>query len=167
MEHPGLDLGRMLLKHALYGIRRDAVPFGYLAEALTLIPVTLDGRIVERQRISADLLAFQAGSPHAGAHSLDDQAFDKTPDQRLGDSALTRRIAYDSVPGYLIFDRSSSFNAEMIDAMKAFGIQPKRTSFRSPWQNGVAERCAGNCRRDLLDHVIVLNERQLKRLIFE
>ncbi|MGA3081134.1 MAG: hypothetical protein ABSD44_07095 [Terracidiphilus sp.] len=44
-----------------------------------------------------------------------------------------------------------------------FGIQPKRTSFRSLWKNGVAERWAGDCRRDLLDHVIVLNERHLKR----
>ena len=51
--------------------------------------------------------------------------------------------------------------------MKSFGIQPKRTSFRSPWQNGVAERWVGNCRRDLLDHVIVLNEQHLKRLMNE
>jgi len=46
-------------------------------------------------------------------------------------------------------------------------MTPKRTSFRSPWQNGVAERFVGNCRRDLLDHVIVLNERHLKRLMTE
>jgi putative transposase len=48
-----------------------------------------------------------------------------------------------------------------------FGIQPKLASFRSPWQNGVAERWVGNCRRDLIDHVIVLNERHLKRLMNE
>jgi transposase InsO family protein len=40
-------------------------------------------------------------------------------------------------------------------------------SFRSPWQNGVAERWVGNCRRDLLDHVIVLNEWHFKRLMGE
>ncbi len=51
--------------------------------------------------------------------------------------------------------------------MKSFGIQPKRTSFRSPWQNGVVERWVGNCRRDLLDHVIVVKERHLKRLLNE
>lgn len=51
--------------------------------------------------------------------------------------------------------------------MKSFGIQPKRTRFRSPWQNGIAEHWAGNCRRDLLDHVIILNERHLKRLMNE
>ncbi len=39
--------------------------------------------------------------------------------------------------------------------------------FRSPWQNGVAERWVGSCRHDLLDHVIVLNERHLKRLMNE
>jgi transposase InsO family protein len=55
----------------------------------------------------------------------------------------------------------------MIEVLKGFGIQPKRTSFRSPWQNGIAERWVGNCRRDLLDHVIVLNERHLKRLLNE
>jgi hypothetical protein len=43
-------------------------------------------------------------------------------------------------PGYLIFDRGSQFNEEVIDTVKMFGIQPKQTSFRSLWQNGVAER---------------------------
>jgi transposase InsO family protein len=55
----------------------------------------------------------------------------------------------------------------VIDTVKSFGIKPKRTSFRSPRQNGVAERWVGNCRRDLIDHVIVLNERHLKRLMNE
>jgi transposase InsO family protein len=68
---------------------------------------------------------------------------------------------------FLIFDRGSSFNAEMIAAVKSLGIRPKRTSFRSPWQNGVTERWVGSCRRDLLDHVIVLNERHLMRLMKE
>jgi len=40
-----------------------------------------------------------------------------------------------------------------------------RTSFESPWQNGVAERWVESCRRDLLDHVIAVNERHLKRLL--
>ncbi len=48
-----------------------------------------------------------------------------------------------------------------------FGIKPRRTSYRSLWQNDVAKHRVGNCRRDLLDHVIVLNERHLKRLMNE
>jgi hypothetical protein len=71
------------------------------------------------------------------------------------------------MPGYLIFDRAANFNEEVMNTVKSFGTQPKQTSFRSPWQNGVAERWVGNCRRDLVDHVIVLNERHLKRLMRE
>jgi hypothetical protein len=44
-------------------------------------------------------------------------------------------------------------------------IRPVRTSFQSPWQNGVAERWIESCRHDLLDHIIALNERHLKRLL--
>jgi transposase InsO family protein len=80
---------------------------------------------------------------------------------------LREAFPYDSAPGHLIFDRGSSFNSEMIDAVESFGTQPKQTSFRSPWQNGVAERWVGNCRCDPLDQVIVLNERHLKRLMNE
>jgi transposase InsO family protein len=78
---------------------------------------------------------------------------------------LREAFPYDSAPKYLIFDRGPQFNSEVIDTVKSFGIQPKRTSFRSPWQNGVAERWVGSCRRDILDHVIVLNARHLKRLM--
>src|SRR5215469_15653358 len=42
-------------------------------------------------------------------------------------------------------------------------IAAVRTSFQSPWQNGIVERCS--CRRELLDHIIALNERHLKRLL--
>ena len=80
---------------------------------------------------------------------------------------LREAFPYDAAPAYLILDRGSNFNNEVIDNMKCFGITPKRTSFRSPWQNGVAERRVGTCRRDLLDHVLVVNERHLKRLMNE
>ena len=46
-------------------------------------------------------------------------------------------------------------------------IRCVRTSLRSPWQNGIAERWVESCRRDLLDHVIAVNERHLKRLLAE
>ena len=80
---------------------------------------------------------------------------------------LRETFPFDSAPGYLIFDRGPQFNLEVIETVNSFGIEPKRTSYRSPWQNGIAERWIGNCRRDLLDHVIVLNERHLKRLMNE
>jgi hypothetical protein len=51
---------------------------------------------------------------------------------------LRDAFPYDSAPKYLIFDRGSYFNKEVIGTVTNFGIQPKRTSFRSPWQNAVA-----------------------------
>jgi len=59
------------------------------------------------------------------------------------------------------------FGNDVVSSVKAMGSLPLRTAFRSPWQNGVAERWVGSCRRDLLDHVIVLNERHLQRLMAE
>ncbi len=55
----------------------------------------------------------------------------------------------DSASRYLIFDRAANFDEEVVSTIKSFGIEPKRTSFRSPWQNGVAECFVGSCRRDL------------------
>jgi putative transposase len=78
---------------------------------------------------------------------------------------LPEAFPYECAPKYLIFDRASNFDGDVIETIKSFGIQPKRTSFRSPWQNGIAERFVGSCRRELLDHVIVLNEHHLKRLM--
>jgi putative transposase len=59
---------------------------------------------------------------------------------------------------YVILDRDAKFNADVLGLLKATGLRPKRTSVQSPWQNGVAERWVGGCRRELLDHVIPLNE---------
>jgi putative transposase len=80
---------------------------------------------------------------------------------------LREAFPYDSAPKYLIFDRAANFDQEVISAINGFGIQPMRTSFQSSWQNGIAERWVGSCRRDLLDHVIVLNRQHLKRLMNE
>jgi len=66
---------------------------------------------------------------------------------------------------FLLLDRDAKFGSDVISSAKDMGSQPMRTTFRSPWQNGVAERWVGSCRRDLLDHVIVLNEKHLKRLL--
>ena len=47
------------------------------------------------------------------------------------------------------------------------GVRPMRTSFQRPWQNGIVERWGGTYRRELLDHVIVLGEVHLRRLLRE
>jgi transposase InsO family protein len=66
---------------------------------------------------------------------------------------------------FLIFDNDAIFSAEVASSIAGFGIRPRRTEFRSPWQNGTAERFVGSVRRELLDHVVVLSEEHLKRLL--
>jgi putative transposase len=68
---------------------------------------------------------------------------------------------------YVIFDHDSKFNVDVINLLKSTGLQPKRTSIQAPWQNGTAERWIGSCRREMLDHIIPLNERHLRRLLRE
>src|SRR6516164_4424299 len=72
---------------------------------------------------------------------------------------------YTSAPKFLLFDHDAKFGREVVSAVRELGSEPVRTAYHSPWQNGVAERWVGSCRRDLLDHVIVLNERHLRRLM--
>ena len=80
---------------------------------------------------------------------------------------LRETWGYDQPQRFLVFDRDAKFSADVISAVKQNGTEPVRTAFRSPWQNGVAERWVGSVRRELLDHVIVLNQRHLRRLLKE
>jgi putative transposase len=78
---------------------------------------------------------------------------------------LREAFPYESLPRFLIFDRDAKYGLEVLIAMRSMAIRPVRTSYKSPWQNGVAERWVESCRRDLLDHVIAVNEQHLKRLV--
>jgi transposase InsO family protein len=80
---------------------------------------------------------------------------------------LREAFPFQSGPRFLIFDRDSKFSCEVAVAVRSLGVSAVRTSFESPWQNGVAERWIESCRRDSLDHVIPLNESHLKRLLAE
>ncbi|UCF66986.1 MAG: integrase [Acidobacteriota bacterium] len=78
---------------------------------------------------------------------------------------LREAFPFDSAPRYIIFDRDSKFRGGVLSTIKAFGIKPVRTCSRVRVKNGTAERWLASARRDLLDHVIVLNEQHLLRLL--
>ncbi len=80
---------------------------------------------------------------------------------------LREAFPYQSVPRFLIFDRDTKYGVEIPITVRSMSMTPVRTSLQSPWQNGVAERWVESCRHNLLDHVIAVNERHLKRLIAE
>ena len=68
---------------------------------------------------------------------------------------------------FLIHDNDAIFSNRVAQAINSVGIQSTRTAYRSPWQNGIAERWVGTVRRELLDHVIVIDEKHLRRLLRE
>jgi putative transposase len=68
---------------------------------------------------------------------------------------------------FLILDNDSIFSMDVARSIAEFCIRPRRTALRSPWQNGAAERFVGTVRRELLDHVVVMNEDHLRRLLHE
>jgi transposase InsO family protein len=80
---------------------------------------------------------------------------------------LRETFGFEAAPRHLICDRDAIFSKQVLATMASFGIEPKRTAYRSPWQNGVAERWIGTVRRELLDHAVVVNERHLRRLLDE
>lgn len=80
---------------------------------------------------------------------------------------LREAFPYDSAPRFLIHDREHTFDGEVLETVASLEITSVRIAVRSPWQNGIAERFVESCRRDLLNHVIVLDERHLKRLMNE
>ena len=72
---------------------------------------------------------------------------------------------YETAPRYLIRDRDSIFGANFVRCVGSIGIEEVVTAPASPWQNPYCERLIGSIRRECLDHVIVLNERHLMRVL--
>jgi transposase InsO family protein len=74
---------------------------------------------------------------------------------------LREAFPEDAAPRYLLHDRDPALAA----TATGMGIQEIRTAPRSPWQNAYAERVIGSIRRECLDHVIVVNETGLSRIL--
>jgi putative transposase len=78
---------------------------------------------------------------------------------------LREAFPFDEAPRYLIRDRDGIYGDEVRQALRSLNIEQILIAPRSPWQNPFVERLIGSIRRDLLDHVIVLGERHLLRLL--
>jgi putative transposase len=66
---------------------------------------------------------------------------------------------------YLLRDRDSIYGEYFRRRVKNMGIKEIVSAWRSPWQNPYCERVVGTLRRECLDHVIVLNEAHLRRIV--
>jgi hypothetical protein len=78
---------------------------------------------------------------------------------------ITEAFPWDMAPRYMIRDRDRIYGIVVTRRLRAMGIRDKSTAPSSPWQNGFAERLIGSIRRDCLDHVIVLGEAHLRRIL--
>jgi transposase InsO family protein len=78
---------------------------------------------------------------------------------------LTEAFPWNDAPRYLIRDRDCIYGAVVTRRLRAMGIRDKPIAPASPWQNGFAERLIGSIRRECLDHLIVLGEAHLRRIL--
>jgi putative transposase len=78
---------------------------------------------------------------------------------------IVQTFPWETAPRYLLRDRDGIYGAVFRNRVKNLGIKEVVIARRSPWQNPYAERVIGTLRRELVDHVIVVNERHLRRLL--
>jgi transposase InsO family protein len=87
------------------------------------------------------------------------------PTAQCSAQQLVEAFPFNTGPRYLIRDRDGMYGETIRRRIKSLGIKGVITAPRSPWQNPFLERVIGSIRRDCLDHVIVLNERHLRRIL--
>src|SRR6267154_2427474 len=93
--------------------------------------------------------------------------FDVTPNPTQAWLArqITEAFPWDTAPRFLLRDRDASYGQTFRDRVQAMAIEEVVTAPRSPWQNAYVERIIGSIRRECLDHVIVFDERHLRRVL--
>jgi hypothetical protein len=77
---------------------------------------------------------------------------------------IIEAFPWDTAPRYLLRDRDTSYGICFQNRARAMGIEEVLTAPRS-LLNPYAERIVGSIRRDCLDHVIIFNERHLRRVL--
>src|SRR5512145_3541837 len=78
---------------------------------------------------------------------------------------LVDALPDESAPAYLLRDRDRVYGQPFRHRLKGMGIEEVLTASQSPWQNPFVERLIGSIRRSALNHVLVLGERHLRRIL--
>src|ERR1700688_1007880 len=78
---------------------------------------------------------------------------------------VTEAFPWETAPRYLLRDRDASYGTNFRRRAEAMGIVETIPAPRSSWQNPYVERVIGSIRRECLDHVIIFNERHLRRVL--
>ena len=78
---------------------------------------------------------------------------------------LIEAFPEDTAPRFLIRDRDSIYGHDFQRRVAGMRIEEVITAPHSPWQNPYSERIIGSIRRECLDHVVVLSEEHLRRIL--
>ena len=78
---------------------------------------------------------------------------------------IVNAFPWDTPPRYVLHDRDGKFGEEFNRRVESMGIEQVLIAARSPWQNPYVERLIGSIRWECLDHVIVFNDKHLRRVL--
>jgi putative transposase len=87
------------------------------------------------------------------------------PSQEWTMQQMREAFPWDHGCRYLLRDRDAIYGGDWLAMTKGMGMEEVLTAPRSPWQNPYVERLIGSIRRECLDHIIVWNERSLRRIL--
>jgi len=74
---------------------------------------------------------------------------------------------YEETPRFLIRDHDGIYGEDFRQRIQHLGIEEVVIAYRSPWQSPYIEHLIGSIRRECLDHVIVLSEAHLLRILHD
>ena len=89
------------------------------------------------------------------------------PTARWTAQQIVEAFPYDTAPRYLLRDRDRIYGSCFANRVRGMGIEEIRITPHSPWQNAFVERLIGSIRRECLNHVLVINEAHLLRVLRE
>ncbi len=89
----------------------------------------------------------------------------ESPSAKWTAQQIVEAFPWDTAPRYLLRDRDGTYGHEFTSRIDHMGIKEVKTAPRSPWQNPFVERLIGTLRRDCIDHVIVVGENHLRRIL--
>ena len=78
---------------------------------------------------------------------------------------LTDAFPWGTTPRYLLRDHDASYGSDFSNQVGVMGITEVVTAPRSPWQTAYVEHAIGSIRRECLDHIVILTERHLRRVL--
>ena len=87
------------------------------------------------------------------------------PTARWTAQQVVEAFPYYESPRFLIRDRDAIYGHDFRERVRTMGVEEVIIAYRSPWQSPYVERLIGSIRRECLDHVIVVSEAHLRRIL--